>query len=399
MSLGVEFAKVGRDGAFSADAGIVMEASRMSLFEEFAANKFDATDTALLTQPDAAVGMTDLSNTAQDLLASATTLFGVDKGVQMAAAPDPSDVQPVQTTMQDLRDGMKGLEGIDRIATFRHIADPNTKGQFDKNVRPNDATNSAQLDDMTKMNDDINVQEENVLAALDAVEQGQVIPEGEKPGEQTAEATPNEGITPGGVARSLAAGTFAGAAAGALLGSGPIGATVAAVTTLTDVAQMASAMGQGTMGRSTGSSTTVTAKNKEEAARLEMDSTSGSRGPVSGTFDAAAVRAATPAAALPDDKLTMAEVNVAKSSITDIGGARMTQTAELNQMLAEIDMRRQQLSPQFERAQRLDQRFDEIKQDGQKLDLAGAQQAASVIGIDRIRFNGSGGPQGFTAMS
>ena len=399
MSIGHEFAKVGRDGAFSADAGIVMEASRAGLFEEFAANKFDATDTALLTQPDAAVGMTDMTNTAQDLLASATTLLGVDKGVQMTVAPDAADTPQVDTTMQDLRDGMKGLESIDRISTFRHIAEPNTKGQFDKNVRPNDATNSAQLDDMTQMNEDINMQEENVLAALDAVEQGQVIPEGEKPGEQTAEATQNEGLTPGGAARSLCAGAFAGAATGAILGSGPIGAAVACVTTLADVGQMAAAMGQGTMGRSNSSGTTVTAKNKEEAARIEMDSTSGAKGPVAGTFDAAAHRAATPAAALPDDKLTMAEVNVAKSSITDIGGARMTQTAELNQMLAEIDTRRQQLAPQFERAQRLDQRFDEIKQDGQKLDLAGAQQAASVIGLDRIRYNGGGGPQGFTAMS
>jgi len=398
MAIGVEFAKVGRDGAFSADAGIVMEASRASLFEEFAANKFDATDTALLTQPDAAIGMTDISNTAQDLLASATTLLGVDKGVQMTVAPDATDTPQVDTTMQNLRDGMKGLESVDRISTFRHIADPNTKGQFDKNVRPNDATNSAQLDDMSKMNEDINMQEENVLAALDAVEQGQVIPEGEKPGEQAAEATQNEGITPGGVARSLGAGAFAGAATGMLLGAGPIGATVAAVTALADVGQMAAAMGQGTMGRSNSSGTTVTAKNKEEAARIEMDSTSGAKGPVAGTFDAAAHRAATPAA-LPDDKLSMADVNVAKSSITDIGGARMTQTAELNQMLAEIDTRRQQLAPQFERAQRLDQRFDEIKQDGQKLDLAGAQQAASVIGLDRIRYNGGGGPQGFTAMS
>ena len=373
-----------------------MDASRAALFEEFAANKFDTTDTALLTQPDSAMAMTDMSNVAQDLLASAATVFGVDKGVQMTAAPDPADQPKVETTMQDLRDGMTGLESVDRIATFRHIADPNTQGQFDKNVRPNDATNAAQLEDMTKMNDDINVQEEQVLAALDAVEQGQVIPEGEKPGEQAAAETKPQD-------NSLTAGQFAtGAVKGAIVGgiaaavAGPaVGSAVGAIMTASDAFQLAQAQWTG---RSTGNTNTVTAKNKEEAARMEMDSTSGSKGPVSGTFDAAVARAAAPSVALPDDKLTMAEVNVAKSSITDIGGARMTQTAELNQMLAEIDMRRQQLSPQLERAQRLDQRFDEIKQDGQQLDLAGARQAASVLGVDRIRFNNAGGPQGFTAM-
>lgn len=396
MSLGHEFAKVGRDGAFSADAGAVMEASRASLFEEFAANKFDTTDTALLTQPDAAMGMTDLSNTAQDLLASATTLFGVDKGIQAVAAPDPSDKPQVETTMQDLRDGMNDLKGIDRIATFNHIATPNTQGQYDKNVRPNDAANSAQLDTMTQMSADIDAQEENVLAALDAVEQGQVIPEGEKPGEQTAEATTPQD-------NSLSAGQFAASAAkGAVLGgiatavAGPaVGSAVGAIMTAGDAFQLAQSQWSG---KSTGGSTTVTAKNKEEAARIEMDNTSGGKGPVAGTFDAAVAKAAAPATALPDDKLTMSEVNVAKSSITDIGGARMTQTAELNQMLSEIDTRRQQLAPQLERAQELEQRFTEIKQDGQKLDLAGAQQAANIIGIDRIRFNGNGGPQGFTAM-
>lgn len=388
MALDFEFARVGRNGDFTADVGtLALEGSRTGLFEDFLSSKAVITQSPRVADMDASAGLTDVGNSMQDLLASAATLFGVDKAVQEAAAPDQSTVKQPQTTMQDLQAGMKALGGVvSAIASFAHVAAPNTQGQFDKLAGANDKTNATQLESMNKISVAIDAQESAVRAALGTVDRGGVVAEGQKP-----DTPQQDAVTPPSVGRSLLGGAFAGSVTGALLGNGPLGAAVAAVTTLTDVAQMASAMGQGSLGRPTANTASTTIKTREQAARAEMDSTAGSRGPVAGTFEQAAYRANNPVPVMENDKLSLAEINLTKSSITDVGGAKNPQSAELNGMLAEIEARRTQLAPQLTTAKDLDQRFADIRQNGQQLNVEGALSALD----SGARVNRSGSEFGF----